>query len=321
MDHVNNRHVACSVVVPAYNAARTIRETLASALAQSISEIEVIVVDDGSRDDTAEIVAAIAADDRRVRLITRVNAGVSAARNAGIAAARAAVVACLDADDLWPAHHLATHLHLLAENPLVDLSFSTARYIDEAGRVVGASHPQLSGLEARDLLIANPTTTTSTWVVRRSAFELVGPFDVALTRSEDQAWLIRAALAGLGIAGTNGSIVDYRISTSGLASDLAGMHAGFGAMLGHIAAIDPEFIGVHRTAALAAEDLYLARRALQLDLPPAVALAYLQSAAAGSPRHLVRHPRAFAGVLLRLGHSILSQSRRKPDLRTRPLQS
>ena len=322
MVHVASSAVTCSVVVPAYNAARTVGPTLASALAQTTRAIEVIVVDDGSCDDTVSIVADLAARDPRLRLISQANAGVSAARNAGIAAAQASVIAFLDADDLWPAHHLATHLRRLADNPQLDVSFSSARYIDETGRVIGAAKPRLTDLHPLNFLQANPTTTTSTWVVRACAFQVVGPFDVTLTRCEDQAWLIAAALAGLAVAGTTDSIVDYRMSTTGLASDLDGMRAGFDAMLDRIAAIDPEMIRAHRDAVLASEDLYLARRALQLDLPHHIARQYLLRALATSPLHVLRQPRAMAGILLRLaGATRFAAVRRKTALNPHPVSS
>src|SRR5690348_11964260 len=88
-----------SVVIPAYNAATTIRAAVTSTLRQTRPVLEVIVVDDGSADATADVVSAIG--DPRVRLISRVNGGPSAARNAGIAAARGEFVAFLDSDDLW----------------------------------------------------------------------------------------------------------------------------------------------------------------------------------------------------------------------------
>lgn len=320
MVRVNSSDVSCSVVVPAYNAARTIAATVASALAQTVSDIEVIVVDDGSRDETAAIVARLADRDPRLRLIQQTNAGVSAARNAGIAAARADVIAFLDADDLWPAQHLATHLKILAMTPRLDVSFSAARYIDEAGCVVGMANPKLIDLTTQDLVFGNPTTTTSTWVVARRSFDKAGLFDTTLSRSEDQAWLVRAALVGLGIAGTTDSIVDYRISTTGLASDLAGMRAGFVDMLDCIAVDHPDFIAAHRPEALAAEDLYLARRALQIGLSHAVALNFLRSAAVGSPAHVVRNPRAAVGILVRLARVLLS-SPRKSRLAPQSLQS
>ena len=90
-----------SVIIPAYNAADTLAETLASVVAQTWPNVEVLVVDDGSTDATADIVEMIAEQHHQVRLIRQTNAGVAAARNAGLREARGDLVAPLDADDLW----------------------------------------------------------------------------------------------------------------------------------------------------------------------------------------------------------------------------
>ena len=117
MNHAHAAHGApspeVSVVIPAYNAQATLAQTLASVLAQTLDAWEAIVVDDGSTDGTAAIVAAFAARDPRVRCITGAHRGVSAARNLGIAAARGSLVAFLDADDLWQAGKLSEALDVL----------------------------------------------------------------------------------------------------------------------------------------------------------------------------------------------------------------
>lgn len=293
-----SKQPACTVVVPAYNAARTIGATLNAARAQTIADIEIIVIDDGSRDTTRSIVADIGSADARVRLIAQANHGVSTARNAGILAARAPVIAFLDADDLWPTHHLATHLARLAADPCLGLSFSTARYIDGDGRVVGAARPLLDGHTVRDLVMANPTTTVSTWVARGAAFNTAGLFDTSLKRCEDQEWIVRAVLSGVRVSGTAQSVVDYRTSTDGLASNLAGMRTGYGIMLDRLTAVGGDAVGRHRRAAMAACDRYLARRALQLGLSGDVARHYILSALGAEPALLLRQPRSTLRTLL-----------------------
>src|ERR1051325_11534551 len=94
-----------SVVVPLWNNRATVRETVASALAQHFADFELIVVDDGSTDGSVETLAGM--DDPRLRIVRQANAGPGPARNAGIAAARADWIAFLDADDLWLPDHLA----------------------------------------------------------------------------------------------------------------------------------------------------------------------------------------------------------------------
>src|SRR5262245_28337071 len=90
-----------SVVIPAYNAEAYIATSLRSVTAQTYRNLEIIVVDDGSRDATATIVRSLAADDPRIKLQQQQNAGVAAARNRGIEASSGDLVAPLDADDLW----------------------------------------------------------------------------------------------------------------------------------------------------------------------------------------------------------------------------
>src|SRR5689334_6839377 len=101
------------VVIPAYNAAATLDETLCSVRAQTYLTLEIIVVDDGSRDATPEIALRHAAGDRRVRLIRQANAGVAAARNRGIEETRADLVAPIDADDLWAPTKIARQMEVL----------------------------------------------------------------------------------------------------------------------------------------------------------------------------------------------------------------
>jgi glycosyltransferase involved in cell wall biosynthesis len=110
-----------SVIVPTYNRARLVCATLESVFAQSYQDFEIIVVDDGSTDDTA---AAVAAYGDRVRYLRQANRGVNPARNCGIAAARGEFIALADSDDLWEPWKLATQVKLLETYPAVGFVFS-----------------------------------------------------------------------------------------------------------------------------------------------------------------------------------------------------
>lgn len=121
-----------SIVVPAFNAARTLSETLESLLSQTIRDYEVIIVNDGSTDNTLEIARGFT-DDARVRIVTQPNRGLAGARNAGIAAARGKYIGFCDADDIWMPEKLATHVRHLEQSPDVGLSFSGSQLI-EIGR-------------------------------------------------------------------------------------------------------------------------------------------------------------------------------------------
>ncbi len=288
--------VSVSVIVPAFNCAATIGATLCSARAQTIADIELIVVDDGSRDPTQRILEELQSREPRLRVISQANAGVSAARNAGVRAARADVIAFLDSDDVWAPAHLSRHVSRLAATPHLDISFSSARFIDAKGRLTGAARPQLANLTPADFLVSNPTTTTSTLVVRRAVFSRAGLFDETLARSEDQEWLFRAAHSGARIAGIADALVDYRTSDKGLAADLEAMRLGFERMLETARQYAPDLVAANKSRARADEDSYLARRALRLGLDSAVAWAYLARALKTDPSLTLRRARLVAGV-------------------------
>src|SRR5919197_6284187 len=122
------RPVTVSVVIPTHDRGRVVVEAIESALAQRHRHLEVIVVDDGSTDDTAERVARLR--DRRVRLLRRPHAGVSAARNAGIAVATGDLVAFLDSDDLWKPDKVEAEIAVLARYPSAGGVFSDLEKLD-----------------------------------------------------------------------------------------------------------------------------------------------------------------------------------------------
>lgn len=181
-----------SAVIPAYNASRTIAQTLESALAQSVSDIEVIVVDDGSGDDTAEIVRRH--EDPRVRLVQRPNGGVASARNAGIEVARGEWLAFLDSDDIWLPQKLERQLELMAAHPGCDASEGSAYFVDDElkplklRRCVPVDDPLLTFLRFQNL-----PNAASSWVVRHSLIEKIGPFDPDLVILEDWEFSLRLA--------------------------------------------------------------------------------------------------------------------------------
>ena len=170
-----------SVVIPAYNAELFLERTLRSALRQTHSNLEIIVVNDGSTDKTREIAEAVAAKDDRVRIITVPNGGVAKARNVGIADAKGEFVAFLDADDLW--HPTKIELQIAAMSrrigdyqPAAVYAFS--RTIDTDDRVTGSGNRVLlSGYSFARHLYAKPVGNGSSILVRREAAIVAGGFD------------------------------------------------------------------------------------------------------------------------------------------------
>ncbi|MBK8770618.1 MAG: glycosyltransferase family 2 protein [Rhizobiales bacterium] len=270
---------AVSIVIPLYNAASFITETLRSVQAQICSDFEVIVVDDGSRDRSAECVAAVAREDSRIRLHRQGNAGVSVARNRGAELAAAPVIAFLDADDLWHATFLSATLAFMAARPDVSVCHAGVRFVDAAGVPTGAlSRLRTAPLSTRDLLAGNPTTTCSNLVVRRADFLASGGFPVGLNHAEDQLWLLSMHLRGHRIAGLADVLVDYRTNAGGLSADTRAMAQGFEALVHHAVHLAPLEVGPAVREARALNRLYLAQRAWRTRRDRASAAQHIRDA-------------------------------------------
>jgi len=159
-----------SVIVPAFNAARTLGETLRSASAQTCRDIEIVVVDDGSTDGTCEIARQHAQDDDRILLIRTENRGVAAARNTAIAASRGTYVAPLDADDFWHPEKLARQVAAFeAAGPEAGLVYTWFRLIDGKGLVFAPSPtPRVEGVVLHRHLAWNFISNASSALIRRA---------------------------------------------------------------------------------------------------------------------------------------------------------
>ena len=131
-----------SVIVPARDAQATLRESVQSALNGTYRDIEVIIVDNGSRDSTAGVAQDLAQGDDRVRVHAAAKTGVSSALNAGLSLARGDYFARLDADDLWHDSKLQKQVELALGDPGLAFIYSFVRYIDEQGLVVSDVPPQ-----------------------------------------------------------------------------------------------------------------------------------------------------------------------------------
>jgi glycosyltransferase involved in cell wall biosynthesis len=171
-----------TVIIPAYNAAATIEETLWSVVDQTYSNLEILVVDDGSTDATAEIVRTFAARDARVRLITQPNGGVAVARNRGIAEAKGEFVAPVDADDLWRPDKIRKQMVLMKERgESVGLVYTWYALIDIDGKIVSTDHrPNHDGESLERMCRGNLIGNGSGALMRRSALREVGGYDPTL---------------------------------------------------------------------------------------------------------------------------------------------
>lgn len=171
-----------SVIVPAYNGVRTIERTLRSISAQTYSNLEIIVVDDGSVDETASIVRNYSALDVRVRLVQQENLGVAAARNAGLRDCHGQFVAFIDADDLWHPTRIAKHMQLItARGEELGVVYSPCRCIDESDNVIETMGSYgCEGWVFLQLIYCNFVANGSGLLLRKAAVESVGGYDTRL---------------------------------------------------------------------------------------------------------------------------------------------
>lgn len=171
-----------SVVVPAFNAAKTIHETLQSISQQTYRPLEVVVVDDGSTDETAAIARAHSLGDPRFRVVSKPNGGVASARNEGIRLTRGEFVAFIDADDLWHPTKIAKQMKTLSEGgPDMALVYAPFRLIDARGIVIASPHKYgVNGWVVYRHFYTNLVGNGSALLVRRKVLEEVGGFDLWL---------------------------------------------------------------------------------------------------------------------------------------------
>ena len=191
------RDTPVSAVIPAYNYARYLPDAIGSVLAQTHRELECILVDDGSTDDTRAVVEAVR--DERIRYVHKVNGGLSSARNAGIRAARHRFVGFLDADDRWLPDFLARALEAFDRGDGKLGAVASASYrIDEHGARVGSARftfGESCDLEFRDFCLRNRPLSSSI-LIRREALEETGEFDAGLRSSEDRDYWLRMTARG-----------------------------------------------------------------------------------------------------------------------------
>lgn len=236
-----------SVIVPAFQAEATLRETLRSVLAQTHRELEVLVVDDGSADATCAIAEEFAALDSRVRVLAKPNGGVAAARNFAIDRAGGAFLAPIDADDLWHPRKLELQLERFARGgERLGLVYNWFRFIDRTGRVRTASaSPRVEGMCLHRHLAYNFIANGSTPLIRREAIgelryepalaladaggcedyllqlQLAREWEFALV----PAWLTGYRKAGVTMSSDVGRMIRSHIMVLGLMRDSLGAEA------------------------------------------------------------------------------------------------
>ena len=184
-----------SVIIPLYNAEKTIEGTLQSALNQTVKTLEIIVIDDGSTDSSLEKVKAM--DDPRLSVYSFANAGASVSRNRGFARSSGPFISFLDADDQWTPSKLEDQMAALERHPEAAVAYSWTEYMDESDHFIvkGQAVTVNTQQEAyRRLLVGNFLDNGSNPLIRREAIATIQGFDESLHACQDNDFYLRLAM-------------------------------------------------------------------------------------------------------------------------------
>ncbi len=214
-----------SVVIPAYNAQPYLGDTLQSALGQTYRSFEIIVVDDGSTDDTGAIAESYR--ERGVIVLSQTNAGAAAARNRALSVARGKLVALLDSDDLWQPDYLETMVQFLDRHAEVSIAFCDSRFFGEskfAGKTYQEVYPPTPPITFAKVA-GGVSHICLDAVLRRDVFSRVGMFDETLRAVEDFDLWLRALQVGCRIEPVPRVLVDYRRHAASVSANSTAMYS------------------------------------------------------------------------------------------------
>lgn len=275
-----------SIVIPVYNHARYVGAAIESALAQRHPPHEVIVVDDGSTDETPHVIASFG---RSVRAIRQENRGLSAARNTGIAAATGGWIALLDADDLYEPEFLDDLLRLARCHPRAAALYSGYRFVDAANHPLPQTGTRTEPPETLfGALLQGNFLVPECLLVRRDCYAQLGPFDEGLQACEDWDMWLRLA-AAFPVVGTTTILTRHRILPGSMSSDPQRMLANrFAVLHKHFGSAEMDFDAMvwHQRQAYGRASLATAIEYLQQRQPDG-ALPHLRAAFAAAPELMV----------------------------------
>ena len=260
-----------SVIIPVYNAEKYLADTINSVLAQTYSHWELILVDDGSTDDSITICQQL--QNSKIKIIRQENGGVSSALNTGISQSQGEYLAFLDSDDLWLPEKLAKHIAHLESNPDVGVSFSPSVFIDEQGNSLNRkTKPKLKHITPVDLFRGNPLGNGSAAVVRRRTLEAIKfsdsgrecYFDEQIRASQDIEYIIRITLkTAWKIEGIPEALTLYRLLSQSNSSNWLKKFQDWETLLTRTSLYAPEVVGKWGNMGKAYQLRYLARKAIR----------------------------------------------------------
>jgi glycosyltransferase involved in cell wall biosynthesis len=212
-----------SVVVPVYNGEKTIQETVESVLSQTLSDLELLVINDGSQDSTLERVSSF--QDSRIKVFSYANAGLAASRNRGLKLASSDYISFIDADDLWTLDKLESQYQALQKNPQAAVAYSWTDYIDDSSQFLRrGSHITVNGNVYAKLLIIDFLENGSNALIRKQALIDVGGFDESLPAAEDWDIFLKLAAYYPFVTVSSPQIL-YRLSSNSMSANVVRQEA------------------------------------------------------------------------------------------------
>lgn len=268
-----------SIIIPVYNVEKYVATTVESVLQQTYTNFELLIIDDGSPDQSIKICKKYT--DPRIKIIHQQNRGVAAARNTGIRHSQGQYLAFLDADDLWVPQKLEKHIKHLESSPTVGVSFSRSAFIDEVGEPIGLYQmSKLKDITPLDLLCRTPIGNGSVAVFRKEVFDeikfqdnLYGAIedfyfndDRQLHPSEDvECWLRIAIQTSWKMEGLPEPLTLYRVNPNGFSAQIFKKLSSWETMLEKAKSYAPtELVHQWEAPAVAYQLRHLARRAVTL---------------------------------------------------------
>ncbi len=279
-----------SVIICVHNGARFLTATIDSVLAQTWRDFDVVIVDDGSSDESAALVRRY--HDPRVRLLTQTNLGAAAALAAGIRESKGDYIAVLDQDDLWHTDYLSAHLAVQQQHPDVDLTFSWFQLINENGDPIGAHSrryrkPVDFGHLLEDFVIGG----SSNVVARRAAIETAGGVDLTIGGLYDLDLCLRIALLRpRNIQPVAADLMFYRRHKEQMTAGIRSMQQEWERVLDKMMLLAPEQVRPRRQRARSNVDRYWARLAYESG-DFSGGLAFLRKGFADAPSYFLTDSR------------------------------
>lgn len=270
-----------SVVIPVYNAEKYVADTIRSLLEQTYEEFEVLIVDDGSPDNSIDVCKSFS--DSRIKIIRQANRGLPGARNTGVRNATGDYISLLDADDLWLPDKLEKHVNHLNQRPEVGISFSYSAFIDGEGNYTGIYQiPRLiQNITPPYVLCRNPVGNGSCAVIRREALQAIKFQDNLYGSKEDfyfdeslrfqnadatdlECWTRIATHSKWLLEGIPEALTLYRVNSGGLSANAMNQFQAIEKVIEKSCNSAPKILGPYKNLARAYYMRYVARRAVTL---------------------------------------------------------